>query len=372
MTWGESDYLYGIHDREGAHILRGHGWVVQTEELGCDPNDWGSRSYRALADVGLGIIVRLNHGYGNKGTIPVLEQYPGFAKRCGNFAERSDGCHIWIIGNEPNLACERPDGKAIWPTQYANCYRQCRREIRLRSGHETDQVVIAAIGPWNVETSPWIKYFTDILWELNVNNVHGFQLDGIALHTYSRGSQLGSITAETKMDSPFEFLHSGFRAYVDFMEAIPDWAKSLPVYITECNQNAVWTNYNTGWVQAAYAEINRWNRGWGHQPIRCLALYRWLRHDQYNIDGKNGVQDDLRLARGYGYKWGAQEGPLAPDPAPLPNDETATDAATLAEKARWWLEELIRQLEKGEAERTRAIGYSLVKLMYRLEEAATS
>lgn len=366
MTWAESDYIYGIHDREGVHILQGRGWVVQTEELGCDPNDWGSRSYRALADVGLGVIVRLNHGYNPNGTIPVLGRYPDFAVRCGNFVERSDGCHIWIIGNEPNLACERPGGKVIWPVQYANCFRQCRQEIRRRTGHELDQVLVAAVGPWNAETTPWIKYFTDVLWELNINNVYGFQLDGIALHTYSRGSDPGSVISEARMDPPFSDLYSGFLAYRDFMAAIPDWAKSLPVYITEANQNGPWMNRNTGWVRAAYAEIDSWNHGRGHQPIRCLALYRWLRHDQYNIDGKSGVLDDLRLALGYGYRWQGLE-PVIPDS--LPEDETATDAATLAQKCRWWLEEYIREFESGEDKRARAILYSLVQLFYRLEQA---
>lgn len=364
---GESDHIYAIHDRGGWHVLQGKGWIVQTEELGCDPNDRGSQTYRALADQGLGVIVRLNHGYGDKGTISIVEDYPKFAKRCGNFVEESDGCHIWIIGNEPNLACERPQGRGIWPTQYANCYRQCRREIRSRQGHENDQVIVAAVGPWNAETKPWMEYFADVLWELNVDSVHGFQMDGIALHTYSRGADPASVTAETMMDSPFDQLHSGFRTYVDFMEAIPDWAKSLPVYITESNQNAPWENRNGGWVQAAYREINEWNKGLGHQQIRCLALYRWEKYDQWYMDGKSGVLDDFRQALDYGYKWGARDEPVIP--SPLPDDETATDAATLMEKVRWWFEEYTRQLEMGEQERARAIRYSLIDLMYRAEQA---
>ena len=155
---GESDHIYGIHDRAPAHILKGKGWVVVSEAVGDEPNDWSTANYGDLADQGLGVIVRLNHGYHPTGTIPVIERYPQFAARCGNFVEKSAGCHIWIIGNEPNLACERPTGKAVWPTMYANCYRQCRREIRSRPGHEDDQVIVAAIGPWNVETKPWIEY----------------------------------------------------------------------------------------------------------------------------------------------------------------------------------------------------------------------
>lgn len=56
---------------------------------------------------------------------------------------------------------------------------------------------------------------------------------------------------------------------------------------------------------------------------------------------------------------------------PLPEDETATDAATLADKVRWWMEEYARQLEAGNTARASAILYSLINLdrglLYRLE-----
>jgi hypothetical protein len=53
----------------------------------------------------------------------------------------------------------------------------------------------------------------------------------------------------------------------------------------------------------------------------------------------------------------------------LPEDETATDTATLAQKCRYWLEESIRQDETGQLGLARATRYSLVKLFYRLENA---
>jgi hypothetical protein len=55
----------------------------------------------------------------------------------------------------------------------------------------------------------------------------------------------------------------------------------------------------------------------------------------------------------------------------LPENETATDPATLAEKVRWWMEEEVRQRERGDNDRANAIAYSLIKLngglLYRLE-----
>ena len=49
---------------------------------------------------------------------------------------------------------------------------------------------------------------------------------------------------------------------------------------------------------------------------------------------------------------------------PLPGDEPSATA----EKVRWWLEECTRQFEADNAERARAILYSLIALAYRLEQ----
>jgi len=54
----------------------------------------------------------------------------------------------------------------------------------------------------------------------------------------------------------------------------------------------------------------------------------------------------------------------------LPEDEPAEDVATLAEKARWWLEEVLRQEEAGLLGWAGVLKRSLVRLMYRLENAA--
>lgn len=310
---GESPYIFGLHDRGGEHYMTWagrKGWVLCTEAIGADPNDWSSRSYRDLADAGYGVIVRLNHGYHEQGTLPRREHYEDFAVRCGNFCERSNGCHIWVIANEPNLAAERPGGpqhgEVITPAMYAEAFRACRREIHRRPGHRHDQVVIAAVGPWNTETSyegnpsgDWILYFQDILAAL------GQGLDGIALHTYARSPDPAEIVSELCMDPPFEHRRKMFRTYIDFMEAIPHALQHLPVYITETDQNVPWANVNSGWVQEAYAEINRWNSDITHQKIRSLILYRWERYqgDIWHIRGKQGVIDDFRAALQHEYRW---------------------------------------------------------------------
>ena len=286
------------------------GWVLCSEELGRDPDDWSSRSYSDLEEKGYGVLVRLNHGYREKGTLPYSEYYRDFAVRCGNFVERSSGCHIWIIGNEMNLPAERPggpeNGEWITPEKYVQAFRLCREEIRRRPGHENDQVVVGAVGPWNAQTTypanptgDWIIYFQDILEGLDG------ELDGIAIHTYGRDPDPANITSEARMDPPFEHRRKMFRTYIDFMEAIPQRLRYLPVYLTETDQNVAWLDVNSGWVQEAYAEINRWNSDPTHQKIRCMLLYRWERYegDIWYIRGKKGVIDDFRAALQHEYRW---------------------------------------------------------------------
>ena len=169
-------YIFGMHDRGGEHLMLDksrRGWVLVTEAVGADPYNYGGSNYTDLSNRGLGVIARLNHGYGTAGTIPHSSQYDQFARRCGNFVQASPGCHIWVIGNEMNLANERPggpNGQVITPQLYATCFKRCRDRILSRPGHGEDQVVCGAVGPWNTQTKydgnlrgDWVKYLADIL-----------------------------------------------------------------------------------------------------------------------------------------------------------------------------------------------------------------
>ncbi|RPI53327.1 MAG: hypothetical protein EHM56_07370, partial [Chloroflexi bacterium] len=60
-------FVFGMHDRGGEHLLleKGkRGWVLVTEAVGADPNNGSGSNYTDLAGQGLGVLVRLNHGYG--------------------------------------------------------------------------------------------------------------------------------------------------------------------------------------------------------------------------------------------------------------------------------------------------------------------
>ncbi|HKZ85517.1 MAG TPA: N-acetylmuramoyl-L-alanine amidase [Anaerolineae bacterium] len=328
---GESDYIYGFHDPGNWRWIltdKGRtGWVLVTEEIGHDPGSHSAPDYREWSDAGFGVIIRLNNGYSPRGTIPHSRHYDDFAQRCANHVADSKGAHVWIIGNEMNHANEQPGvqfrasgftaEELIAPEKYAECFTKARARIKMLPGHEDDQVVLGAVAPYTAvlrypgnESANWIKYFTDILEQLGMN------LDGIALHAYTHGADPGLIFDEKQPWPQYPGLHYHFRAYRDFMRVIPPSLRHLPIYVTETDQSddgqghvLPWADVNSGWVRNAYQEIDNWNRTPGNQQIRCLLLYRWSPFDDWAIEGKRGVIEDMQMAAESGYKWSAA--PLA-------------------------------------------------------------
>lgn len=374
----DSAYLYGIHEPGGEAYLAepagaptveptGRGWVLFTEAIGHNPDDRSGIDFSTFSNQGLGVICRLNHGYEPDGTLPHSSHYENFARRVANFVNVSRGCKIWIIGNEMNYAVERPGiqidwsrhksrrdgppesadpmrrglavrftmlpdnsveirttraaivnpGETITPERYVRCYLLCREAIHRLPGHEDDQVLVGAVAPWNTQTiydgnanGDWVHYFRDILTLLGPKNC-----DGFTLHIYTHGPDPALIADETLLPPPFQSYHREFRAYRDFMAAVPPTMRHLPAYITETDQTIPWLDDNTGWVQRAYAEIDNWNqpgrlegvpesiRNAPRQQIRALVLYRWPVMDQWHIEGKAGVIADFQRAVAQGYRW---------------------------------------------------------------------
>lgn len=276
--------MFGLHEPGGGHLIKGVGYIVYTHELGADPNVHTSYNY-PLPHIA---IARLNHGYGKAGTIPTKDKYIPFSIRVGNWVKNSTGCSRWVIGNETNLKRERPGGQAISAKDYSECFLLCREQILAIPGHEHDEVIPAAVGPWNVETGDWLLYFVEVQQRCMPN--------ALALHTYSRGSDPQSIFSNDKMNPPYDDRFVGFRAYRDFMSAVLEDLIAVPVYITETNQNGPWANVNSGWVQNAYQEIKDWNSS-HYQQIKALVLYRWPKYDEYYIEGKTRVHEDFLQAQ---------------------------------------------------------------------------
>jgi hypothetical protein len=202
-------------------------------------------------------------------------------------------------------------GEVITPEMYARCYKLCRDRIQTVQGHGTDKVLVGAVAPWNNQTrypgnenGDWVKYFKDTLVAIGPD-----RCDGFTLHTYTHGQDANLVTSEDKMAPPFDNRYYHFRAYQDFMRAVPSNMRHLPVYLTETDQDEEWLDRNIAWVQRAYGEINWWNRQTGNQQIHCCILYRWPRIDKWYIEGKQGVIDDFREAMKETYKWERKPAP---------------------------------------------------------------
>jgi uncharacterized protein YcfL len=281
------NFIFGLHDPGGeAHMLEANrqGWVVVSSQV--NPPD-SNGDFSALAEQGIGVIVRLNNGYGSAGTIPNSTQFDQFALQCARFVADSIGARIWIIGNEPNKALERPgndgtvnSGELITPEAYARCFNKCRKAIRSLPGHEKDWVIPAAVAPFNTQTNypnnasgDWVRYFADVLFQIIVQ---GGGVDGLALHACTHGVDSGLVKSDAKAGGNFPSRHWHFRAYRDFLAAVLPPLRSLPVFITEAQPTEPgWTNQNRDWIQTACAEINAWNSNPSNQSIQALCFFRW-------------------------------------------------------------------------------------------------
>lgn len=309
-------HIYGAHDLGGrdtiVHTSR-NGWLVDSVDLRSDIG----KDYLAYASAGIEPIVRLNNGYDTAGTIPPSNQYDAFAAKCAAYVRNSPGARIWVIGNAMNFSAERPilpggAREVITPDKYTQCFTKCRDAIKLLSGHMDDWVIPGAVAPYNAETTypgnsrgDWVQYFVDIL------NLLGDQVDALALHAYTHDYDVGQVSSDDMMNPPFTNRHFNFRAYRDFLNALPERFKTLPVFITETNPVAGWRDTNIGWVRAVYREIDAWNAVAANQAIQTLALFRWQKradHPEWGIEDKPQVLTDFRtaLAAGYRARWIAQ------------------------------------------------------------------
>ena len=370
----EPTFLYGLHDAGGEHLFREagvHGWIVFNEFIGLDGADRSGVDYSSWSDQGYGIIVKLQHAFNPGGTLPRQDQYPEFAARCAHFAAASQGCQVWVIGNEMNYWTSRPDanarsrlpllgktqdpaeihavlralperfealdaqsdprplltlGRPITPDLYASCYRQCRQAIL--AAQPDAKVLVGAVTPWNTQTryagneiGDWVTYLNDLLLRLGPQGC-----DGIALHAFTVDGGTGSVTEDAWLAGDFAHRRTGFRVYRDFMQGIPYNMRHLPVYIVEADPYQDWSGDSTQWIQAVYREIDQWNSRAGRQQIRCVALYRWARtpgDDRWRMEHRAGTVQDLRDALGERLQWN-------PERVPLPNptgDENGTSLA---------------------------------------------
>jgi len=336
LSRGECAWIFGIHAAGATtpanfqFLFQGKdkaGWVLFTEAIGAEPQHTGGHDYTPWSHNGYGVIVRLNHRYEPGGTLPVRAKYADFARTCAAYVANSRGCHVWIVGNEQNNVREHPGGakepvEHITAQMYAEAFNLARR--RIKEVQPEAIVVPGAVDPYN--TYPWkllgdrrnrpLEYFGEMLGHID-------DLDGIALHTYTHWMDVGLITKPTVFQDPFlqpgtpQEHYYDFQAYRPFAEAIPEKWRDRPIYIAEANHwvamerqprnpqeeaRVGWVNRNRGWVQAAYAEIDRWNNTPHAQQIHCLLLYRWT-GDAWAIERLREIHEDFKRALDHDYRW---------------------------------------------------------------------
>ncbi|MCX7939554.1 MAG: hypothetical protein N2545_08995 [Thermoflexales bacterium] len=309
LPFGMCAWLYGIHDPFDRDLFANSGktgWVLITHRVvGGEGMD-----YSAWARAGYGVIARLNNDYGGSGTVPTPDRYDVFADQCRRWVQNSRDCFIWVIGNEMNNPREWPNqsphnpgnnpADAITPERYALCFNKVRAAIKSVQPHAI--VVPGAIDPYQ---GPWmscLEYF-----ERMMANI--VDIDGLALHAYTHGYTPDLITSlETFRDDPLRWQYYHFRCYTTFLDALPPRHRNKPIFITETDPHGPtpWAGGQNGWVQAAYAEIERFNNQPHAPQIQSVILYRWSRDDHYSIVDKPGVQADIRATiRETDYRWRA-------------------------------------------------------------------
>jgi len=338
LPFGQSAWIYGVHMtsideeeiyrddvRDLFHGTGRRGWVLFTEAIGCQPSAFQpdgkrrDRFWNWARKAGYGVIVRLNYGYHTAGTLPESARYKAFADTCARYAElylkhpeEDPSVYTWVIviGNEQNNPREWPredhPPEPITPQRYASAFNLAYRAVKavLPNGI----VVPGAVDPYNYSDDlgiPPLDYFSKMLEGIE-------QLDGIALHTYTHGHDVGFITHLKKFDpGPLGDHYYDFQAYRAFMERIPARWRHLPVYITETNPlfktvepDWGWRDEDIGWISAAYEEIHRWNSTPHAQQIQALLLYRWA-GDAWIMKGKGLLMQDFRRALERDYRWRA-------------------------------------------------------------------
>jgi len=318
--------LAGLHDRESTALGIIGTWALDTIALPENPTP-------PIYDSAYSWITRLNWGYGSSGTLPIPARYSDYVQRTVSYVAASKNCRIWIVGNEPSLPREWPDGQPIFPWQYADAYRITRNAIHALPGHERDEVLIAVSGPWNNElkypgnpNGDWIKNFADVI------GILGDEWDGASLHSYCHGYSVALVTSSARMQAPFQSRHYEFRAYQDYMEAIPAQYRHKSIYLTEANGNGPWQA--VGLMPAILNEIDNWNKS-GGQPIKCVIFYRFSKYDDFCVDGKADVLNEYRQAVAKGYQSPAIGESTVTEIVHLPTVSTGAQAAQPWPRRDW-------------------------------------
>lgn len=287
----DSPYLYGVHwwgYTAGQPIDTGPstmldcpqygGWSLETA-LTHSASWWSAAYFTGLyqdlyTNKNVSLITRIDYDWGQTVPSPSNPNYGTWPSHCAGVVNTlRNWCHIWLIGNEPNIIGEGngwPDSK-VTPAGYAQIYRNVRKAIRLASPSPAGPhiVLIAAPSPGGVIGG--VRWMDGDQWLGQViDNIPKDEIDGIAIHAYG-----GTV--------------AGFASSYQTTLAMID-SKGLQdrgVYMTEWNKAADPNTPSTEsasaqFVRDAYANVNAWNQTPNKHNIVCMT---WFVYDANNQSG---------------------------------------------------------------------------------------
>lgn len=298
----DSPYLYGIHwwgytpgqpvDAGACQLLDCNthaGWDVETV-LTNGPSWWGPAHFAGLYTNLYGsknttIITRLDYDWGQ--TVPYdRPSWPSEVVSAVNILRH--GCHIWILGNEPNLTIEGNSWPAqrITPTAYAQIYRDVRNAVHTSAYNSPAGphiVLIAAPSPGGPVTFPggerWIDG-NDWLGQV-IDNIPNDEIDGFAIHAYGGGGAVNDF----------------HQSYVEQLQLIDSKnCRNKPAYITEWNMVSNETTM-AQFTRDCFADLNTWNSNPDNHNIRCLC---WFVYDSDQQAGGGWDNYSIEYYRDHG------------------------------------------------------------------------
>jgi len=238
---------------------------------------WFGPLYATLStQYNVSIITRIDYDWGE--TVPSPTHYSAgewATNVCGVIDFFKEYCHIWIIGNEPNLIGEGddwPDNK-ITPEGYAHIYTTIHAFVEATAGPSPlgeHQLLIAGVSPGAVQTG--VRWMNGTNWlDKVLANIPPEKVDGVALHAYT--------------PSTLSVFHND---YVAQIKAVDNRGlKNVPLYITEFNRyvapgDTAQEAQSAEFIRQAFADIHAWNTTGPNHNIRCAC---WFVYDEDQQSG---------------------------------------------------------------------------------------
>jgi hypothetical protein len=256
-------FSIGVHDRPGGEWMARNGLrgaclvheVVQKQARKLD--------YRALHDVGITVICRLNWGYADgTGTLPRPQDRTAFVDAVASTILQANGADYFHVGNEPNNRSEWPDGYELTPEYVVDLYNELWCLIGKR----------AKIGP-----PPIDPYFgpgsnNREWWRYILERIAG--ADALFLHPKTQTNDPTEVESTAKFsEDPLRWQYLHLRTVDTSLEVVPERFASLPVFATEVNPQRMsngalgWDDDSAAWVYDAAAFLKR--------RVSAAIFYRW-------------------------------------------------------------------------------------------------